>query len=137
MARGATFAVIGAVGLGRDLAAVRDDVRQGLEQIVEARALGVQSRAQARAPRDKGDLIAAIQAKGRGLSWRVGIVDRTIPGRGGHNTAHLNPWVYGVWYELGFVTRQIPAQPYMRPAADEEDALFQRDVDALMSQAVR
>ena len=134
MAR-STLAVIGAIGVGRDLAALRDDVRQGLESLVAQSAVRVQQRAQARAPRDRGDLIRAIEARGRGLSWRVGITDASIPSRGGDHS-HQNPYVYGVWYELGFQTRGIPAHPYMRPAADAEEPIFQDAATTLLAQAV-
>ena len=74
--------------------------------------------AKAKAPFDKGDLRNAITFEAKGLNGKVGIDDRRIASRGGNNSAHLNPWVYGVWYEYGFVTRRISTQPYMRPAAD-------------------
>jgi hypothetical protein len=49
------------------------------------------------------------------------VEDKRVASRGGSNPAHLNPGVYGVWYEYGFVTRNIQARPFMRPAAQSEE----------------
>lgn len=113
-----------------EMSAARDFARD-LEQAsaaVKARAAAacgetskaIATRAKSGAPKDRGDLQFFIVYEGKGLSWEVGIQDVNLPSRGGSNTAHQNPWVYGVWYEYGFVSRNIATRPYMRPAADAE-----------------
>jgi HK97 gp10 family phage protein len=80
-----------------------------------ARALQVLARSKVR--RDRGDLAAAIAVAGGGLTWRVGLEDKSVGSRGGRNSAHLNPSVYGVFVEYG--TKRMPASPFMRPAVDQ------------------
>lgn len=135
--RGVSFDVLGLSTLTVDLNTLRDETRAGLERVVEGSAKSIRDRAQYKAPRDRGDLADAIEAQGRGLNWRVGIVDARIPSRGGQNSAHLNPWVYGVWYELGFKTRKIDARPYMGPSVDEVEPIHSRKVDDVIDGALR
>ena len=124
----ATYELIGLSTFVRDIQALAPEIRDRVEPVVQRTALEIQRDAQARAPRDKGDLASAIEAQGRGLSWRVGIVDRDIPARGGRNTAHRNPSVYGVWYEFGFVTRRIAKHEFMSPARDAADLHYENDL---------
>lgn len=125
------------------------ETKRGLEAACRETALGVQRRAQALAPRDKGDLARAIQVEGRGVSWRVGLEDRRLASRGGDrtkpgtrgligavNSAHVNPSVYGVWYEYGFTTKKIARQPYMGPAAQAEQPLHERRIVAVLAKSL-
>lgn len=124
-ARFAEFQIVGVRGFEQALERASEEVRRRCARVVQDTAFRVKHRAQALAPKDRGDLARNIAAQGKGLNWRVGILDVTLPSRGGANSAHLNPWVYGVWYEYGFVTRNISAQPFMRPAAEAEAARHQ------------
>lgn len=124
----ATFELIGLSTFVRDIQALAPEVRDRVAPVVERTARQIERDAQARAPRREGDLAASIEAQGRGLSWRVGIVDRDISARGGRNTAHRNPSVYGVWYEFGFLTRRIRAHPFMGPARDAADATYEQEL---------
>lgn len=126
----------GARGFEADLEKASAEIRVQAERATRDTALAVRVRAQVNAPKDRGDLRANIAAQGKGLNWRVGILDVSIPSRGGHNTAHLNPWVYGVWYEYGFVTRKIAAQPFMGPAATAEEGPHVQRMDAALGRAL-
>lgn len=138
MARvGAFYEIKGTFEFERELAGLAADVRIRAERASEETARAIARRARAGAPRDRGDLQANITFEGKGLSWRVGIADVSLPSRGGQNSAHQNPWVYGVWYEYGFVTRNIRTTPYMRPAAEAEDAPHQARISAAVDGAVR
>ena len=119
-ARFVEFDLVGARGFEQALERASAEVRRQCERVCQDTAFRIMHRAKALAPKDRGDLVRNISAQGKGLTWRVGILDVTLPSRGGSNSAHLNPWVYGVWYEYGFVTRKIQAQPFMRPAAEDE-----------------
>lgn len=124
----AAFTIDGIQGLTADLDQYTESLRIRLVAATTATRLAVIADAQARAPRDQGDLVAAIQGQGAGLIQRVGLVDEDLVRRGGHNTAHRNPSVYGVWYEYGFKTRNIAAHAFMGPAAEAE---AERHVDRL------
>lgn len=133
MARvGVLFELENVRGLEALLEKASSVIRESVARANRETAFAVMNRAKANAPRDRGDLQASISAqpRGRNGNWVVGILDRTIPSRGGHNTAHLNPWVYGVWYEYGFVTRNIAAHPFMRPAAAAEAGAHQTRIAA-------
>ncbi len=93
-------------------------------------AYAVKSRAQSYAPRDQGDLVNAIAAQQRGKTWVVGVLDVSLPSRGG-NTAHQHPSVYGVWYEFGFTTRKIARHAFMGPASDAEAPHWESGLNAL------
>lgn len=123
MARaGASFEMLGLGGFLADVDALRDDVRATLEGAVDTTTRNVQRRARSHVPRDRGDLANAIQTAGRGLSRSVGLADASVPSRGGRNSAHLNPWVYGLWVEIGLKHNpNYPKQPYMGPAVDQEE----------------
>lgn len=122
------------------------ETKKRLEAACRETAAEVAWRARQLAPRDRGDLASAIKYEGRGTRWRVGVEDRRIPERGGDltrrgrrgrmvgavNSAHVNPAVYGVWYELGFTTRRIARKPFMNPAAESQaEAHEQRILQAL------
>ena len=121
-ARFVEFELVGLRGFEAVLERASDEVRRQCARVCQDTAFRVMHRAKALAPKDKGDLVRNISAQGKGLNWRVGILDVSLPSRGGSNTAHQNPWVYGSWYEYGFVTRKIQARPFMRPAAEAEEA---------------
>jgi bacteriophage HK97-gp10 putative tail-component len=109
---------------------IRDRVGKASQQT----AINVKNRAVLGAPRDKGDLANNIAVQGKGLNWRVGVLDVSLPSRGGNNSAHQHPWVYGIWYEFGFTTRNIRRHAFMEPAATaEESAHIQRVSEALDS----
>lgn len=116
----ATYTLDGVRGLQSALERGGKALTARVSAAVEQTARNVQRTAQSLAPRDKGDLMRAIKVEGKGLNWRVGIDNATITSRGG-SSAHQNPAVYGVWYELGFVTRNIASHPFMKPAADQEE----------------
>jgi hypothetical protein len=137
MARaGVTFEVLGVRDLGVDLDGLRDEIRTGLGDVMRETALSIRDNAAFHAPRDRGDLADAIQAQGKGLSWRVGIVDERIESRGGTNSAHLNPAVYGVWYEVGFISRHIRRHRFMGPAVEHQEPIFNAAVDHVMEKAL-
>jgi len=133
---GVTFDVLGIRDLAVDLDGLRDEIRAGLGEVFRDSAFSVRDNAAFHAPRDKGDLSDAIQAQGKGLNWRVGIVDARIESRGGTNSAHLNPAVYGVWYEYGFVSRQIARHRFMGPAVEHQEPIFNAGVDRILDKAL-
>ncbi len=128
----ATFEIVGLPNFLRDIDALTPELRATLAPVVRQSAERIQRQAQAFAPRETGDLARAIQTRGRDLSWRVGLVDEDLPSRGGTNRAHRNPSVYGVWYEFGFVTRRILRRPFMGPAAEAEEAVFEQRLKEAM-----
>lgn len=137
MARlGAFYELTAVRGFERALERASDAMRRRAEQVSRETAFNVQRRARALAPRDRGDLAAHIAVDGKGLNWRVGIVDTSLPSRGGRNTAHLNPWVYGTWYEYGFVTRKIARREFMGPASRAEAPRHQAALSAALSGAL-
>jgi len=116
----ALFTLDGVRGLERALERGGETLRARVGAACAQTARNVQLSAQGFAPRREGSLIRAIKVEGKGLNWRVGLDNVTLPGRGG-TTSHQTPAVYGVWYELGFVTRNISARPFMKPAADGQE----------------
>lgn len=124
----ASFELVGLSSFVRDIQALTPEIRDRVAPVVKRTARQIERDAQARAPRDRGDLARAIQARGRDLSWRVGVVDQDLPARGGRNTAHRNPSVYAVWYEYGFVTRRILAHPFMGPARDAAEVTYESEL---------
>jgi hypothetical protein len=116
----ASFSLQGFLGLQAVLAKCPDIVRLEVGAACHQTALAIQRRAVANAPKDRGDLARSIQIAGSKMNWRVGLVDQDLPLRGGRNSAHRNPSVYGVWYEYGFKTRNIARHPFMGPAANAE-----------------
>lgn len=124
----ASFELVGLSSFVRDIQALTPEIRDRVAPVVERTARQIERDAQARAPRDRGDLARAIQARGRDLSWRVGVVDQDLPARGGRNAAHRNPSVYAVWYEYGFVTRRILAHPFMGPARDAAEVTYESEL---------
>lgn len=144
------YSLQGVRGLQDVIERATTDVKRGLEAACRETALGVQRRAQQLVPKDRGDLARAIQVEGRGVRWRVGLEDRRLASRGGDRTkpgrsgrlvgavhsAHVNPSVYGVWYELGFVTKKIARRPYMAPAAEAEQPLHERRIVAVLAKSL-
>jgi hypothetical protein len=129
--RGVSFELTGVRGLEAALEKMSAAARAQVGRLNRDTAFAIQTRARANAPRDRGDLIAAIAVQGKDLNWRVGVLDVRLPTRGGDNSAHLNPYVYGVWYEYGFVTRRIERHPFMGPAvASEEQRHLERVAQA-------
>jgi HK97 gp10 family phage protein len=94
-------------------------------------ALTVKALAQARVPRRRGTLANNIAVEGKDLVWSVGLIDQRYEGRGGRNSAHLNPSVYGRFIEFG--TRNYPRHPFMRPAADEAQRRYPTGLQAIVS----
>lgn len=127
----ALFALDGLKRLQDVFSQIPSVIQKPLHRLERDTALSIRARAQAGAPRDRGDLVNAISAQPSGQSWIVGLLDTTIASRGGRNSAHLHPSVYGVWYEFGFVTRKINKHSFMRPAAEAEQPKFEAGVDAL------
>src|ERR1051325_1755062 len=117
---GASFQLTGLRGFEAGLEKASAELRTLVGNANRDTAYAIQARAHALAPKDRGDLGRAIAVQGKGMNWRVWLLHLTLSGRGGRNRAHLNPSVYGVWYEYGFVTRKIAAHPFMRPAVDAE-----------------
>lgn len=137
MARsGVAFDVLGLGGFQGDLDAIRDSVRAELIDVCDDTARGIQYRARVLVRRRRGDLAGAIQIAGKGLTRSVGLDDRSIPSRGGTNTAHLNPWVYGLWVEQGLKHRRMEPQPYMGPSADAEEPQHQARVEAALNRGI-
>jgi hypothetical protein len=126
-------------GFDKDLVNARADLAKRAEVALRETARKIASRARQGAPDDPHtsvDLRSTITFQGKGLNWKVGIDDAVYPSRGG-NTIHQSPWKYGVWYEYGFKTLNIPTTPYMRPAADaEEDAHVQR-LEAIINDSLK
>jgi hypothetical protein len=93
---------------------------------------------------DKGDLLRSISVEGKDLRWRVGLDDRAVTSRarvgagrrGGTDEAHTHPWLYGIWYEKGFVTKRISASPYMAPAFDKQEAGYQSRQEAVVNEVL-
>lgn len=115
------FELVGARNFEALLDRASLEVHRQVERVCQETAFRIVQRAKSLAPRDQGHLQSVIAAKGKGTSWRVGLLDTRFPSRGG-SSSHQHPWVYGVWYEYGFVTRNIPRRPFIRPAAESEEA---------------
>lgn len=118
------FELLGLPAFIKEIETLTPQVKKDLEPVVRDAALSIQRHAQRFVPKDRGDLMRAIQVRGKELLWRVGLVDEDLPARGGTNRAHRNPSVYGVWYEYGFVHRNIRRQKFMEPAIDMEEQVF-------------
>lgn len=118
---GASFKLQGMQGFKLALEQLPTTVYAAVGSACQQTALAVQQRARQFAPRDKGDLAAAIRVEGRGAHWRVGVAGDDVLSRTGRNAAHRHPSTYGVWYEFGFTTRKILKHPFMGPAADAEE----------------
>lgn len=80
----------------------------------------IRARARMAVRKRSGDLEKAIDFTGKGMELRVGIVDADVESRGGRNSAHRNPSVYGAWSEFG--RKGQKAHPFLRPAADGQRA---------------
>jgi hypothetical protein len=130
MASGVVFNLDGIKALKDVFGQIPGVIQQPLQNLERTTAYAVKARAQGFAPRDKGDLINAISAQKSGQSWIVGLLDVSLPSRGG-NTAHQHPSVYGVWYEYGFTHRKIARHSFMRPAAEATTPEWLAGVDRL------
>ena len=128
---GALFTLDGLNRLTDVLGQIPALIQKPLQRLERDTAFSIQAKARAGAPRDRGDLANAINAQQSGQSWIVGLVDASIPSRGGRNSAHLNPSVYGVWYEFGFTHRKIARHAFMLPAAQAAQPEFEAGVDQL------
>ena len=131
----ALYRMDGVRGLQLALEKGGEALRKRVSQAVDQTARQVQRAARGFAPHDQGDLVRAIQYAGKGLNWRVGLDNATIVSRGG-SSAHQNPAVYGVWYELGFVTRNIDAHPFMGPAVESEEQAHVNRTEQAINAAV-
>jgi hypothetical protein len=132
----ASYELTAVRGFEAALARASAAMRTRAEQVSRDTAFAVQRHAKAIAPRDRGDLASAIAVDGKGLTWRVGILDVRLPSRGGSDSAHQNPWVYGVWYEYGFVTRKIARREFMGPASRAEQPRHQAALAAALTDAL-
>lgn len=128
MTRGVSFEVTGLVGLKAALDQAGADVRAAVARVNRDTAFAIMNRARANAPRNRGDLIGAISVAGKDLVWRVGILDVTLSSRGGRNSAHLHPSVYGRFIEYGTVN--YPRHPFMGPAVDAERGRYDDRIEA-------
>ena len=126
-------------GLEEKLRQMKRRQRAKVSAVVEATAGRVKNRAfnNALPHWDRGDLGRAIVMAGRGLRWRVGLRDGAIPSRGGHNAAHLNPWVYVIFLEYGTNNPFRPAHPFMKPAANAEFPVFELEIERALEEALR
>lgn len=110
----------------------------GIENRNTAFAMRARARANLRASGhvDTGDLLEAITVDGNGLRWRVGLDDRRGYRSGvrrGADIAHQYPWVRGIWYEKGFLTKHIPTTPYMAPAFESEEPGYQARQETIVN----
>ncbi len=112
---------------------IPDVIQKPLDALEQRTAFAVKARARGFAPRDQGDLINAIEAQRSGKSWIVGLLDVSLPSRGG-NTAHQHPSVYGVWFEKGFTHRKIARHSFMEPARNAEEPHWESGLDQLARQ---
>lgn len=119
---GTSYEILGIRGFEAALEKVSDAVRKRVGEANHATAWAIQAAARRNleSHRDKGDLIANIAVQGKGMNWRVGILEASIPSRGGDNSAHLNPWVYGLFLEFGFKT--FEGIRFMGRAVESEEA---------------
>lgn len=131
--RGVDFSLLGLTSFTGDLDALRDDVRDRLEAVIVDTQDRIVRGALQRVPRREGDLANAIQKAGTGLSRSVGLADQAVPQRGGTNTAHRNPWVYGQWVENGLKNRDMLPQRFMGPAADEVEPGHLEQVESVLN----
>lgn len=131
------FELQGARGFEAALEKASDEVRKNCERVSQRTAFRVRARAKANLVAQghvaKGDLYNAIEAQGKGMNWKVGLLDTSIPSRGGSDPSHWNPYVYGVWYEFGFRSRGIATRPYMAPAAEAEEQTHQDEMAAAVN----
>lgn len=94
--------------------------RRLLERAFSRSATAIRAGAQSRVPVVTGALRDSIAIAGKEVSWRVG-----IEGRGRTGT----PSAYGPVIEYGDSHR--PARPFMRPAAQGEEAAIGGRIDAV------
>lgn len=88
---------------------------------VAVSSFAVAQRARAIAPRRSGALKEAITATSRGLSGRVGVASKP--------SATGDPSRY--WRFVEFGTVRTSAQPFFRPAADQESSTFIQRIRAI------
>lgn len=131
MARGVSYELTGLVGLKAALVEASDAIRTAVARVNRDTAFAIMARAKANAPRQRGDLVNAISVAGSKMTWRVGLLDVTLSSRGGRNSAHLHPSVYGRFIEYGTV--HYPRHPFMMPAVDAERGRY----DERLAEAAR
>jgi hypothetical protein len=135
------FSLQGARGFEADLLNASKEMRIEVDAACRVTAYTVKRLAKAEADtfRDRGDLANAIAAEVvKPMNYRVGILDTTITSRGGRNSAHLNPWVYGQWYEYdSFVNRNIRAHPFIRPAAESQEEPHVQRIDQALGRSLQ
>lgn len=134
--RGVEFQLLGVGDLRVSLEGVRDEIRLRVEDALDDSAHAIQASARVNVPRDTGDLARAIQIAGKGLARFVGLADGRVASRRGRNSAHLNPWVYGLFVEFGLKHRNMAARPFMGPAVDREEPKHVQRVEAALNGAV-
>ena len=99
--------------------AIPQVVRKQLAIAVHETVQMVRQSAMSRAPSDRGDLRANVVITGRptSLTQRVGPRDVDLPSRGGKNSFHRNPGVYGI-QGVEYATKHTRAQPWLKPALE-------------------
>jgi HK97 gp10 family phage protein len=125
MAKPITFRFEGLPGFKDALERATNEVRAKVSTLMEDTAADVRDSAQANVrayTHGDGDLEDAIVMEGKRLNWRVGVTDVVVSSRGG-DRVHQRPFIYGHILEHG--THDQPAEPFMRPAADEHLPKFQ------------
>lgn len=127
--RGVFFELQGFVGFQAALKHATDEVKQRVSVAMQETAEAVRDEARGRVSVDDGDLRRSIIATKRSgaldLTWSVGISDDVFASRGG-DRVHQRPFIYGAILERG--SKNQPARPFMRPAADVELARFESRV---------
>jgi hypothetical protein len=136
---GVAFELNGIRGLEQALDLVSASVRADVSEACADTAAAVQQRAKVHLfqHRDRGDLLRAVGLSGRGLRYRVGIEDGSVPSRGGRNTAHLNPWVYAQFLHYGTRHPSRPAFPFMEMAASAEQSPHQQRIERALRSATQ
>jgi len=137
MARGVVWAISGLTGLEAALERASHAVRGQVGRANRDTAYAIHARARASVRKVRGDLAANISVQGKGLNWRVGVLDVTLPSRGGGSTNpvfHQTPWIYGQAVEGLLVIEHgnegFTAHPFMRPAADAEAGPYEARIQA-------
>lgn len=123
-ARGVIFEIQGLPGFKAALERAADQLRANVAAAMQETAVAVRGHARELVDVEEGDLREHIVAEGKNLNWRVGIDDGVVTTRrqSGRDRIHQRPFIYGAILERG--NRNQNAKPFMRPAADAEEARF-------------